>query len=272
MKIHPVCNNSKTFTGIKPNQLIDTIGKNFSVDMKSLSKDIVEKGAKVADKKNDIYLLKSAETSNVLEIVMIKAKNLISRVRLFSGEKCIEEISYDYNKKGDIIRVLKKNSSQNGKESACSANLKYVDNGLVVTKRFDDGSTIVTEFLNKEAPEIKLEKTFRESNQVFKENIEYIEGQKLNSVTRNSAGEVYGEAYADELTGEMIFARDNTKHYEEFTELMADGDYHRQLCFEHSVIVHKISSPRIANHFFHFAKDLMTPLNELSTKLKEYLV
>lgn len=272
MKTHPVYNNSKSFTGIKPNQLIDTIGKNFSVDMKSLSNGILKKGAKVADKKNDIYLLKSTSTSNVLEIVMTKAKSLISRVRLFSEGKCVEEISYDYNKRGDIIRVLKKNSSSSGKESACSANLKYVDNGLVVTKRFDDGSTVVTEFLNKEVPEIKLEKTFSENNQVFKENVEYIKGEKLNSVTRNSAGEVYGEAYADELTGEMIFARDNTKRYEEFTELMADGDYHRQLCFEHSVIVHKVSSPRIANHFFHLAKDLMTPLNELATKLKEYLV
>ena len=265
MRVQP-CNYQRV-KALRLAQLIPTIQDNFLVNSKSIMKQLRECAQVAKVSQTDVYTLGDVN-EKCLKVVFSRLKQLITEVKTFEQGKCVESVHYDYNKKGDIIRVNKLCNSSAGRSNSFNSNIKYTNDGMVINKRGTDGTQVVATFTNGEQQKVVLEKTRSDG---LVENVVFVEGEKLEAKIVDN-DRVRFDAYGDANTGEMIFSRDFTNYYEEYTELVDGGKYHRQLVFENKNIVTKSVGATVANHFFHLFKDFITPLNELRLKIGEFLV
>ena len=267
MRVLQINQPQNNFTGVNQQRLIPTLQRNLAIDMKALTRTIMEKGELTAGKTQDIYSFTNSQGAR-LEIIINKVKQLIAGFKSYIDERCAEEATYDYNKKGDIIRIYKTSQSSSGSISSLRGNVKYTEDGLILTKNFSDGSKSTTTFSKNPQNRISFEKQHATTGMT--EKLEYVEAETLNSkILKN--GNVEFEAYGDAESGEMVFSRNNTKNYEEFIELMSNGKYCKQTCISLHKVLTNIVRPSVANHFVHIYKDLVTPQNELALKVNEFL-
>ena len=209
-----------------------------------------------------------------MEIVVNRSKKLVESIKIFAGnkeEKLLESSEYTYNKKGQIIRILRSTTSPNDNLHQIKTNIKYEDNGITIQKDFDNGTkylkTTITTLNNK-----KHILKFSKNNTGTIEKFKYTEKEALCSSREKEGTGVLFEASGDPLTGEMVFSKNITSpcNRGEYIELLSNGNYYKQVVAKDWHISTKEIPASIADDFIHQKVDLMTPENEMLTKLEEY--
>lgn len=268
MLIRPIGSGSYSFSGREHIRMMAAIKNNFPTDTAKLPAQIIKQGNLVSKDKADRLIYSLIKTSSeYIEVTLSALKRQILGLKVFQNDVCIEDSTFTYNKKGEMIRKVSQYTSLANRKTSITTNLKREKDSLIVTKKFNDGTESQAEFSN-DGNKIIL-KSKNPSNDLNEELI-YIKEEKLESKVCDT-DRVKLEAYADATTGEMLFSRDDTKLYEAFIELLPDGNYHKRLFSGMEVISDKIVPPSIGNYFLHKEKDLLTPLNDLITKISYFL-
>ena len=289
MQIHPIFRHkpettNMTFCG-KNHNLLELLHRNYTLNSKNIADKIITNGRLIsANGEKAKYNISPAGNppkipaagiiKGLMEIIIDRPKKLITSIKIFSGkqpETLLEETQYTYNKKGQIIRTHKQTFSPNGIQHSIKTNIKYEDNSITMKKEIDEGvkdtTTIITSVNGKKL----ILKSGKNQNGTI-EHFKYEEGKTLysNTVSKHSDGQF--EAFGDPHTGEMVFSRStiNPTNAGEYIELLSNGSYEKQVLSRNGHIAKKEIPPSVADSFIHQKIDLITPQNEILTKLEEY--
>lgn len=249
---------------------------NISANLKPVTKQITETYMPVEVSKNiATYKFLNLESSKVLELVIDKTKMLISRLGIFSTKdgSCTENAIFDYNKKGQIIRSIKNSVSPTGKENTIRTNIKYQNDNITITKDVNNGHKTIKTFFSDIDGKRNVELCITKPDVGIEEKISYKEGKKLEGIiTKND--EVRMTAYGDVETGQMVFSHNTLSPNANCVcfEMLENGDYHKQLFFDnYETVVTRTVARSVSDYFTHNNKDLMTPQDEIISKLSEFL-
>ena len=289
MKINSINEHSfsKNFRGLTKLNTIDLLHRNYSVEIKPLAEKIMAAGKEVSvSGTSATYRIPPHQSmfspkpvggviKDFMEIVIDRSKKLISSIKIFSGtnqKSCLENSQYIYNKKGQIIRVAKQTTSPNGIVNNIKSNIKYDGDNIIITKDMNNGAKISQTIITTEDGKKLIIKSGKNTENKSLDSFKYKEGETLHSTIQYEYSHARFDASGDPHTGEMVFSSStlNPTNAGEYIELLGNGMYFKQTVRRDGIITTKEITPTVADDFIHRRIDLLTPPNEILTKLEEY--
>ncbi len=286
MYIHPISNSNTrpAFSG-KNTTFLELINRNYTTDVKNVANKIISIGKETetaGTKATYVIFPNGAHQQSpaadmikgCMQVVIDRTKKLIDNIKIFSyknPEHCLENTSYTYNRKGQIVRAHKQTLSPNKIAKDIKINIKYDEDSIIMTKNINNGSEEIKTVITVEDGKKLVLKSGRKNNNVI-EQFKYKEGETLYSSSGYEHSKINFEAYGDPATGEMIFSSDKTNQpkTQEYIEQLSDGNYVKQIFLKNGDVITKDIPPSLADNFIHQKLDLITPQNEIVTRLEEF--
>ncbi len=290
MQIHPIFNQKiqtkhQNFCG-KHASILELLHRNYTLNMKSVTDKIMRECTQTsANGFQAVYNIIPAGmppqipaagiVKSFMEIAIDRSKKLIESIKIMSGKTpnfYLEETRFTYNKKGQIIRVLKQTTSPNGIKNDIKTNIKYEDNRTIIKKYINDGEKQSKTIITSEDGKKTILKFARNNINKRTERFKYMEGKTIYSTVATENSGIKFEAYGDPETGEMVFSSNtlNPTIYGEYIEQLSNGSYIKQVLARNGSVITREIPPSVADNFIHQRIDLLTPENEILTKLEEF--
>ncbi len=289
MKITPISKYkfNQNFKATTPLNTLELLHRNYSVEIKPLAEKIMAACQPVSTSGSaSVYRILPPDSmrqkkpvggviKDAMEIVIDRSKKLISSIKIFSGSNpntCIENSQYTYNKKGQIIRVAKQTTSPNGITNEIKTNIKYDGDTIIIKKDMNSGAKISQTIITNQDGKKLILKSGQNNENKSSDSFKYKEGEILQSTIESGYSSGRFEANGDPFTGEMVFSKNtlNPVNAGEYIELLDNGMYYKQIMQRNGSVTTREIPQTVADDFIHRRIDLLTPQNEILTKLEEY--